>query len=90
MWSEGTTLYAVGKFWYSLLIILPHNPPFCFKKELWLGASPKAKEMSVHWEIPQGDLHIVEEQSNHLRAEVIPPITFSIFPLEVAAGANLE
>lgn len=47
--------------------------------------------MSLHWEIPQGDhLHVAEEQSNHLKAEVTPPNTFCIFSLEVAAGTNLH
>lgn len=77
--------YAVGKFWYSLLIILPHNPPLCIEKELWLGASSKAKDTSLHWEIPRGDLHTAEEQSSHLRAEVTAPV----FPLEAAADADL-
>lgn len=47
--------------------------------------------MSPHWEIPQGDhLHFAEEQSNHLKAEVTPPMTFNIFSLEVEAGTSLK
>lgn len=47
--------------------------------------------MSLHWEIPQGDLlHIAEEQSNLLRAEVIPLITFNVSPMELAADVDLQ
>lgn len=47
--------------------------------------------MSPHWEIPQGDHpHIAEEQTNHLKAEVSPPISFNILSLDVAADTNLQ
>jgi len=89
----GHTGYNTVYRWQFLILIahyFPHNPPLCIKKELWLGASPKAKETSLHWEIPQGGLHIVAEQSNHLRAQITPRFIFSIFPLDVAASANSQ
>lgn len=61
----------------------------CIKKELWLEASPKIKEMYLHWEIPQGDLlHTAEQHSSSLKAVIALLATVAIFPLTEEVDGN--